>query len=126
MNQTPPPPYEPPPPNQQTYQQYQPPPYYPPPYYYPPPVVNPGNGFAIASLVLGIVGITMGWGLVEGIIGLIMANLSNKKQAEVGLPPIGYAKAGKITSIIGIVIGSLIVFAYVAYFGLFFALFTYQ
>jgi hypothetical protein len=71
-----------------------------------PTLPGPGSGRATASLVLGIIGIVVGEWLF-GVIGLILASSSDKKQAEAGLPPIETTKAGRITSIIAIVIGVL-------------------
>jgi len=42
---------------------------------------------------------------VLAIIGIFLAKASDKKQVQAGLPPLGTAKAGMITSIIGLVIG---------------------
>lgn len=72
---------------------------------------------AVTSLILGICSIVFGCffiGLICGIIGLVMANNGTKTYNE---NPSAYAgegmlKAGKITSIIGIVLGGL----YVAYY----------
>jgi len=57
-------------------------------------------------LVLGIIGIVLG-GWLFGLIGMYFAKESDRKQAEAGLPPLGTAKAGRITSIIAIAYGAL-------------------
>jgi len=74
--------------------------------------------YAVASLVLGICSLVFSCffvGLVCGIIGLILAN---KGFAEYDAHPDlykgpGMLKAGKITSIIGIVLGALYILYYV-------------
>lgn len=67
---------------------------------------TPKNGLAIASLVLGIVGLVFsvipGLSLIGaslGVVGLILAIVANKKGKS------GAAKAGLILSIIAIVLG---------------------
>ena len=68
---------------------------------------NQPNGYGIASLVLGIAGLTFNsvfppFALVFAIIGIFFAKKQNK------IYPNGIATAGLITSIIGTVIGGLI------------------
>jgi uncharacterized membrane protein YkgB len=75
-----------------------------------PQAFHPGNGTAIASLVLGIVGIVfimlyIGW--IFGIIGLVLARVSNKAQASVRQEPLALSKAGMVTSIVALVLGLL-------------------
>lgn len=72
---------------------------------YQPPVGS--SGLAIASLVLGIVGLTTSWflvGLPLAIIGLVLGIISLVKRK----PGSGMAIAGIITGAIGIVIGGLL------------------
>ena len=75
------------------------------------------NGLAIASLVLGIVGIVCifagkGWlSLILGIIGIILA-VKSKKQS-----PSGMATAGLVLSIISTVFGALVFIACTALVG---------
>jgi len=71
---------------------------------------TPTNGKAVASLVLGIVSIVLGWifwidlvGIAAGIIGLVLG-ISAKKEAA----PSGMATAGIVLSIVGIAIGGII------------------
>ena len=66
---------------------------------------NPGGGKAIASLVLGILSV-VGFGLVVGIVGIVLGVQAKKAQLEVG-GQTGLATAGIILSIIGTVFGSL-------------------
>ena len=67
------------------------------------------NGHAKAALILGIIGLVLG-NFILGIIGLVQAN----KAYALGMD-YGKAKAGKIISILAIVIGiilNIIVLAY--------------
>jgi len=67
---------------------------------YQPPMAPPpqdGNGMATASLVLGIISLFC-FGLVLGIIGLILGILAKKK-----MPNNGKATAGIVLSILGLV-----------------------
>ena len=54
---------------------------------------NNSNGAAVASLVLGIVGICTGWlyglGCILGIIGLVMASTAKKNNGGSGLATAG-------------------------------------
>lgn len=67
----------------------------------------PGRGYAIASLVLGLVAILTCWfgflGLAAGIVGVIMAVQARKLMPPDA--PRGMATAGMVLSIISIVIG---------------------
>jgi hypothetical protein len=66
---------------------------------------RPGSGKATAALVLGITSIVfMGFGLILGIIGLVMAT-SARKDGFVG----GTATAGLVLSIVGVVFSGLFV-----------------
>ncbi len=69
---------------------------------------NPSNGSATVSLVLGILSLVFIFlfapvGLVLGIIGIIMAN-----KAKAIDPQNGSAKAGFVTSLIGLIICAII------------------
>ncbi len=57
----------------------------------------------VVSLVLGILSIIWMPGLILSIVGLVLGNQSTKN----GLQPAGVAKAGKITSIVGLVLSIL-------------------
>ena len=64
---------------------------------------TPGGGYAIASMVCGILSIVVCWcygviGLILGIVALIMTNLYKKSGARTGD---GMAKAGFVCGIIG-------------------------
>ena len=70
------------------------------------------NGFAIASLVLGIVaivfsfiGLSIPFGLIIGVVGIILGVVAKKKN------PTGMATAGLVLSIIGTVLCALIFIA---------------
>lgn len=74
--------------------------------------------YAVASLVLGICSLVLGCfivGLVLGIIGLIMANngLRELQQHPDMYTGEGMLRGGKITSIVGIVLGSLSILYYI-------------
>ena len=74
--------------------------------------------YAVAALVLGICSLLFGCffvGLVCGIVGLV---LSNKGLATYNANPAAYSgfgmlKAGKVTSILGIIFGAIYVVYYV-------------
>lgn len=71
---------------------------------YPQPVSQPGNGLAIASLVLGICSIPLAFffsigGIVCGIIGLILASMAKNRGNLSGM-----RTGGLICSIIGLVV----------------------
>lgn len=92
-------------------------------YVYAPPA--PTEPSAVTAMVLGIVSIVMGsWcglSMPLAIPGLILANrsLANIRASGGMLAGHGMAMAGKVTSIIGLVLGSLILLFWILYFGLF-------
>lgn len=65
---------------------------------------NKSNGAAVASLVLGIVGLCTGWlyglGCILGIIGVVFSSSSRSKNGDSGL-----ATAGLVLSILAICFG---------------------
>lgn len=66
-----------------------------------------GKGLAIASMVLGILSIVLSctwFGLIAGIVGLILAIVYNKGNGTCGM-----SKAGLICSIIGIILFVVII-----------------
>ncbi len=71
--------------------------------------MNPGNGRATASLVLGIIsifGICIPiLGIVCGIIAIVMSRSSRKISQQAGFPVDGKVQAGFVLGIIGIIIG---------------------
>lgn len=71
---------------------------------------DPGKGMAIASLVLGIIGVCTGWlyglGCILGIIGVVLAVRSGNASQADGFPKSGLATAGLILGIIAIVSGA--------------------
>lgn len=103
----------------QTFSTPQQPPFQPNPGYYTQPQTNPTNGKTIAALVLGIVSICIScfygiFGLIAGVIGLILAILS-RKQAK-GLHQregSGLRTAALVCSIVGVAISVLFVILYV-------------
>lgn len=73
------------------------------------------NGLAIASLVLGIVaivfsfiGLSIPFGLIIGIVGIILGIMAKKKN------PCGMATAGLVLSIIGTVLCAIVFIACMA------------
>ena len=75
------------------------------------------NGFAVASLVLGIVaivfsfiGLSIPFGLIIGIVGIVLGVVAKKKN------PTGMATAGLVLSIIGTILCALILIACAACF----------
>ncbi|MEN2767806.1 DUF4190 domain-containing protein [Ornithinibacillus xuwenensis] len=66
------------------------------------------NGKAIASLVLGILSFIPYIGIILGIIGLVLANKGIKEVAVYGQGGLGLGIAGRVTSIIGIVLGGIL------------------
>jgi len=65
------------------------------------PPTNPGQGLGIASMVLGILGLTPYAGLLFSTVGLVLGVISKKKSTEVNMPS-GMATAGLVCSIIGL------------------------
>ena len=72
---------------------------------------------SVASLVLGICSIVFSCGIVGLILGIIGLAQSKKAKAAIAEDPnlggAGLAKGGKITSIIGIVLGAVAIFYWV-------------
>ena len=70
---------------------------------------DPGKNKGIASLVLGIIGVVSCWyggfGMIFGIIALILAIMSGNSSQAAGLKRSGMATAGLILGIITIVLG---------------------
>ena len=89
---------------------YAPPPGFPPP---PPayPVKAKTNGLALASMILGIVGITVGLCLiffpVMPILAVVFGHLGLSQTRTTGAPGRGYAIAGLVTGYIGIALAIL-------------------
>ena len=74
--------------------------------------------YAVAALVLGICSLLFGCffvGLVCGIVGLVLANkgLATYQTNPDLYSGYGMLKAGKITSILGIIFGAIYVFYYI-------------
>jgi len=68
---------------------------------------NPGKGFSISSMILGIVGLVFIWvpplSFVVSVVGLILGIAGKKKSRAVGVPS-GMATAGIVCSTIALVI----------------------
>ena len=86
----------------------------PPPGYAPVPPKPPGYGMGIASMVLGILALLICYvpwvniaSLVLSIVGLVLAIMAKKRNAEVGAPP-GMATAGLVTSIIALIVSAIL------------------
>lgn len=81
---------------------------------------NGANGYAIASLVLGILSIPLGCcyglGLILAIISIVFAFVSRKQS---GGKFTGMAIAGIICSVLGIICSIFMIFCVVAYFSIF-------
>ena len=82
--------------------------------YAPVPPKPPGYGLGIASMILGILALLICYvpwvniaSLVMSIIGLVLAIMAKKKNAEVGAPP-GLATAGLVTSIIALIVSAIL------------------
>ena len=71
------------------------------------------KNLSIAGMILGICSIPFCWLIIPGIVGLILS-IQGKKKTPQGVVN-NYAKAGKICSIIGLIIGVLVICAYVAF-----------
>ena len=73
---------------------------------------NPGKGFSVSSMILGIVGLVFVWlpplSLVVSVVGLILGIVGKKKSGAVGAPS-GMATAGIVCSIIVLVIWCLVI-----------------
>ena len=73
-------------------------------------MANDGKGKAIASLILGILGLLTGSlygvGCILGIIGVVLAVKSGNESQAAGVPKSGLATAGLVLGIIAIVSGA--------------------
>jgi hypothetical protein len=78
----------------------------------PPYQQPPGNGMAVAGMVLGIIGLVLCWvpflGWVCAIVGVILAVLGMGKAKKIGGKGKGMAVAGLVCGIIGLAIGILL------------------
>lgn len=79
-----------------------------------------GNGFAIASLVLGILGVTCMYGaILPQILAIVFGNMAKKRGQSAGMATWGFwlGIVGLVLSLIGIAIVAVIYgAAFVAYF----------
>ena len=75
---------------------------------------------SVAGMVLGILSIVLSCGFVGLILGIIGLVQSKKAQAALAANPelggAGFAKAGKICSIVGIIIGAIAIVYWIIYF----------
>jgi hypothetical protein len=95
------------------YQPYPPPPYY--LHYFPPPT----NGSAVAALVLGIASLVMElFGIILGPIALYFAGRGIREIDTGAWGGRGLAVAGRVTGILGLIFGVLLVLLYVMIFAL--------
>ena len=103
--QPPAPPLPPPPPAYG----YAPPPGFPPPAPY--PVKPKANGLALTSMILGILGITVGLCLlfvpVMPILAVVFGHIGLTQTRKTGAPGRGYAITGLVTGYIGIALAVL-------------------
>lgn len=71
---------------------------------------DPGKSMAIASLVLGILGLFTGWlygvGCIFGIIGVVLAVKAGNASQAAGYPKSGMTTAGLVLGILSIVFGA--------------------
>ncbi len=85
----------------------------------PVPPVRPTNGYATASLVLGIVSVVLCWtiwgGIVLGVLAVVFGALGIGR-TKTGVPGKGMAVAGIVLGIVGIVGAILMVVFFVAVF----------
>jgi len=69
--------------------------------------INPGKGFSISSMILGIVGLVFIWippfSFVVSAVGLILGIVGKKKSRAVSVPS-GMATAGIVCSTIALVV----------------------
>jgi hypothetical protein len=87
---------------------------------YPPPdqgqQQQPGNGMAIAGMVLGIVGIVFCWipvvGPAIGLVGLILSIAGMSRANAVGGKGKGMAIAGLVCSIVALLFGAYVTYAF--------------
>ena len=88
-----------------------PPPPPPPPIVY--QVVQPTNGLATASLVLGILGIALFWflGFIMSILAIVFGGVGLSR-AKAGAPGKGVAIAGLTLGIVGLLLPLLVLTAY--------------
>lgn len=90
---------------EQNYQNYQPAP--PPPS---PPAQTPGNGMAIAGMVLGICSVVFVFifafaGIVMAVVGLVLSIMAGKQS------PSGMATAGLVLNIVSLAICAVVILA---------------
>ena len=86
---------------------------------YNPNVVPKNNGFAIASLILGIAGCTLCCtSFIAQILAIVFGVIAKKKISESNGTEQGenFAKIGFILGIVGLVIGIIAIICYVAFF----------
>ena len=82
----------------------------------------PGRGMAIASMVLGIVSLSVSWWLIPGvgiivpIVGLILGIIAKRALSQAGAPS-GMATAGIVMCIIAISLKILFIIACIACIG---------
>lgn len=86
-----------------------------PPAYQPVPVEQPRNGFAVKSLVTGIVGVVLGWvpfaNLVLGVIAVVFGALGLRLANQGQSTAKGMSIAGLVLGIIAVIAGVVLLIA---------------
>ncbi|MBK5441932.1 MULTISPECIES: DUF4190 domain-containing protein [unclassified Peribacillus] len=79
--------------------------------------IKQSNSKAIVSLIMGILSLLIPFiGIILGILGLIFASKSKKEMAQSGESGIGLVTAGKICSIIGIILNVIMILIFLVLF----------
>jgi hypothetical protein len=86
---------------------------------YPPPDAQqqqqPGNGMAVAGMVLGIVSVVFFWlpivGAVIALVGLILSFAGMSRANSIGGKHKGLAIAGLVCSLVGLLLGAYMIYA---------------
>ncbi|MGG4268185.1 DUF4190 domain-containing protein [Peribacillus simplex] len=80
--------------------------------------IKPSNSKAIVSLILGVLSLLIPFiGIILGILGLIFASKSKKEINLTGESGKGLVTAGKVCSIIGIILNVIVILIFVVFFG---------
>ncbi|MGE7765708.1 DUF4190 domain-containing protein [Peribacillus sp. NPDC096540] len=79
--------------------------------------IKQSNSKAIVSLIMGILSILIPFiGIILGILGLIFASKSKKEISQSGESGHGLVTAGKVCSIIGIILNVILIFIFLVFF----------
>ncbi|HTP15633.1 MAG TPA: DUF4190 domain-containing protein [Streptosporangiaceae bacterium] len=86
-----------------------------PPAYQPVPVEQPRNGFAVKSLVTGLIGVALGWvpfaNLVLGVIAIVFGALGLRQANQGQSTAKGMSIAGLVLGIIAVITGVVLLIA---------------